>query len=45
MLNYFQLLYDHFSLFHLTLFTAIYGYSQKIWLFFAIVNYFSLDYL
>jgi hypothetical protein len=30
MLNYFQLLYDYFSLFklfHPTLFTAIYGYS------------------
>jgi hypothetical protein len=36
MLNYFQLLYDHFSLFHPTLFTAIYGYSQIFWLFLAI---------
>jgi hypothetical protein len=39
MLNYFQLLYDYFSLiknFHPTLFTAIYGYFQLLLVFFVI---------
>jgi hypothetical protein len=44
MLNYFQLLYDYFhwfKLFHPTLFTAIYGYSQLL---LVIFGYFTLGY-
>ncbi len=44
MLSYFQFLYDYFhsfKLFHLTLLTVIYGYSQLL---LVILSYFTLGY-
>jgi hypothetical protein len=41
MLSYFKATFHCSKLFHLTLFTAIYGYSQKK---FVIFNYLTLSY-